>query len=216
MRVSRKEKGFVALAAALVLTVAQAAPASADTGELDASGSLTIQTFPPQVVPIGGSPRPCENPLDRFAVTTDGGATSGTVDIDWPPLYFPKPGSSPAVDDVIRIDSVFDDLEYERIGTSYDYDISGTTVLILDIWNLEHWIFFCHKTDFKCTFVLQLDVTGSSMSNGQALPTIGALATVDLVATTTIPLTYSSGDNCDEYLTLDGAGVDVDLDLTRV
>jgi hypothetical protein len=107
---------------------------------------------------------------------------------------------------------LFDDLQYDRVGTSNVYDISGSVVMSLDIWNQED----CEKTDFKCTFVLQLDVAGSTVSNGQALPTIGALATVDLVATTTIPLTYYSGENCDEYLTLDGANVDLDLDLVRI
>jgi hypothetical protein len=210
MRVVPTMRVVAALAAAVVVVaVVLASPASADTAEFTAVGTVTIDAGPTQVIMVGsGEPHPCSDPEDGFTVTTTGDASTGEVDISLPPWFRPKPGA--VVDDEHRTSVLFDDLVYDRVGTTDDYDVTGTVVLGLDIWNQED----CEKTDLKCSFVMQLDVAGSTLHNGQALPTIGATATVDLVAITIFPLTYVTGD-CDEYITLDGANVDFDLALTR-
>lgn len=222
MRVSFTKRAVVAIAAALTLTVALASPASANTRTFDATGSITIGTFPPRVDPIGeGNPHPCESAFYRVTLTTAGTATTGTVRFGFSlqSLFFPKPVVSPTVYDEIRISVLFEDLVYNQIGTSNDYDISGTAGLQWDIFNIDEET--CFKTNYKCTFAMVLDFAGSTLSNTQPLPTIGPAgwATASLVATTDspdgIPLTYLGGD-CEEYLIFDWVHVDLDLTLVRV
>jgi hypothetical protein len=204
---------IVALVAAGLL-LGSASPASADSAELVAEGALTLRTTPPLEFPIGeGDPHPCRDPEQFFTASTSGGATTGEVDVSLPSLFVPKPGSNPVAHDEVRFSVLWDDLEYSRVGSTFDYDLSGTVVLSLEAWNIDQET--CAKTNAKCSFVLQLDVAGSQVQNGQLLPTIGTGATVTLVATTIFPLTYVEGD-CDEYYILDGVHVDLDLFLTRI
>jgi hypothetical protein len=221
MRASPR-KAVVTMVAALALVGALAPPAAAGSAEFTAVGTMTITTTPPLVFPIGqGELHPCRDPEERFTATTTGDATTGEVDVSLPPLFTPKPGTSnPVIYDELEITTLFDDLTYSRVGTTFDYAITGTVILQVDAWNVEQQEFPCDQTDHKCSYVLMLDADGSVLHNTSpdALPTISAGASVDLVATTNSPngieLTYMSGD-CEEYFAVSGHHLDLDLVLTR-
>lgn len=215
MRLSPTKKVFLALAAVLSIVMAtMASPAGAATLE----GTITIKTTPPIVIEIPGEPteHPCDGQTGYvFDAEAYGSATSGDLVVDFSgKSLFPKPGTSPVVYDQLDFYPLAQNITYTRIAAPDQYSLDGSLTMAIEVNNLDEE---CGKVN-KCTFGLNLIVSGSLDNDGAALPPIKKPGAVAVVNATTnaaggLPLTYLAGD-CEEYLVLDGIHVNISLTIT--